>query len=67
MSKTRALKKVAAHSISVAVSLSKGIAVQAKGRPTQIVAYAAAAGIVLISASVAGLLVNTVRGVDEDK
>lgn len=38
--------------IKVAVEVSKGIAVQAKGNPAKIVAYGAAAGIVFVSIAV---------------
>lgn len=39
--------------IKVALDISKGIAVQAKGSPATIVGYGAAAGIVLIAGVVA--------------
>lgn len=40
------------NSIKVAIDLSKGIAVQARGKPSQIVAYGAAAAVVFVGAAV---------------
>jgi len=42
----------APNSIKVAVDLSKGILVQAKGRPAKIVAYGASAAVVFVSVAV---------------
>jgi hypothetical protein len=64
MAQVRALQKVGGKAIEVAINASKGIVVRAQGRPAEIVAYAAAAAVVLVGAAVAAGIYYSIKGVE---
>jgi hypothetical protein len=65
MAKTRAIQKVGGKAIEIAVDVSRGIAVRASGKPAEIVAYAAAAAVVLVGGALAAGIYYSVKGVDD--
>lgn len=67
MSKTRALQKVGGKAIEVAFDASRGIAMRARGRPAEILAYGAAAALVLVGGAVAAGLYFSIKGLKDSQ
>jgi hypothetical protein len=67
MSKTQVLQKAGVKAIEVAVEASRGIAVRAKGTPADIIAYGAAAALVLVGGAVAAGIYYSVKGMKDAK
>lgn len=61
MSKTRVLQLAGSQAIKVAVHASRGIMVSARGTPATIVAYGAAAALVLVGGALAAGVYYTVK------
>lgn len=67
MSKSQVLQKAGTKAIEVAVEASRGIVVRARGTPANIIAYGAAAALVLVGGAVAAGIYYSVKGLKDSK
>ncbi len=63
MANPRAIQLVGGKALEVAIDASRGIVVRAKGRPADIVAFGAAAAVVLVGAALAAGIYYAIKGV----
>ncbi len=64
MATTRAIQEVGRRTVTVVLDVTKGLMVEASGKPAEIIAYGAATALVALGCAAAGIVISSIRGAD---